>query len=483
MEGPLPSSTTGLSSLNPMSTDSHSDALRDAQQELRRCEVAWHRKRAEVARLMATGNEAAADRLLAEIGESPEKGFLPDKIVSDSADSASLRPSTTPAVATLPQATPSPTAVPSATLSLESKSLPSEKSRSPKPQSKFSRPSFLVSWGKWLGEKPSWLWSTVIHSTLLIVLATMSFVSFVDPPFFLSAAIHEGDLQSERISEMPLTQFDPIELETDLLSEESLEETIAEPIELVSFTEAAPTVSDALLSGALLGHSAEMAASPPGGGNTKDGKGAGKGKTKTGKVRFFGSESVGDRVVFIVDNSGSMQRGRMETTLMELDRAVQSLSYSQSFYVIFYSDQVYPMFFPASVEELLPATRKNKRKLSAWLPSIEICLGGRLLDAMELAATLDPQVVYLLSDGDIRSERVMDALTETEAWPFTIHTLGMGARSEKHAMNLAAIAQANGGGFRLVTAHPQAVLRSQRRPIRYHREQGEVWGSRVQAWR
>jgi hypothetical protein len=102
---------------------------------------------------------------------------------------------------------------------------------------------------------------------------------------------------------------------------------------------------------------------------------------------------------------------------------------------------------------------------------------------VELAATLAPQVVYLLSDGDIRSERVMGALTETEAWPFTIHTLGMGARSEKHAMNLAAIAQANGGGFRLIQAHPQAVIRSQRRPIRYHREQGEVWGSKVQAWR
>ena len=430
-----------------------SDALRDAQREMRRYEVAWHRKRAEVARLMAAGDEIAADRLLAEIGVAPK---APAK-----------------SNVAFPGSTPSPAP----------KKKPPTESRKATPKYRRLRRGFFASWGDWIGQRPPWLLSTVIHSAIIAILASMTFASFVDPPFFLSAAIDEGDLQSEIMPETPLTHFDPVELETDFLSEESLEETIAEPIELVSFTEPATLPSDALLSGALLGHAAEMDDRVPGGGNSESGKGAGKDKAKTGKVRFFGSESVADRVVFVVDNSGSMQRGRMETTLMELDRAVQSLSYSQSFYVIFYSDQVYPMFFPQSVQELLPATRENKKKLSAWLPSIEICLGGRLLDAVELAATLDPQVVYLLSDGDIRSERVISALTETEAWPFTIHTLGMGARTEKHAMNLAAIAQANGGGFQLIQAHPKAVLRSQRRPIRYHREQGDVWGSRVQAWR
>ncbi len=470
---------------------------------MRQYEAAWHRKRAEVARLMAAGNEAAADRLLAEMGDAPDASSI-DSCASKVAGRPSAGPveptdgdaqgklasadihkrggntspsTNSPAVASQKTKPPMPTPTPTRSKTSRDKRSPQKKVQQ---KSKNLRRGFFFAWGDWIGQQPSWLWSMVVHLGIFALLATMTFASFVDPPFFLSAAINEGDLESEVMPEVSLTQLEPMELETDLLSEESLEAPLTEPLDLVSFSEPSALPADALLSGDLLGQVPDNA---PGGGSKEAGEGAGKGKTKNGKVRFFGSESVADRVVFIVDNSGSMQRGRMETTLMELDRAVQSLSYSQSFYVIFYSDQVYPMFFPKPVEELLPATRENKKRLSAWLPSIEICLGGRLLDAVEFATKLNPQVVYLLSDGDIRSERVMRSLTETGAWPFTIHTLGMGARTKQHATNLAAIAQANGGGFRLTRAHPQAVLRSQQRPIPYHREKGAVWGSRVQAWK
>ena len=140
------------------------------------------------------------------------------------------------------------------------------------------------------------------------------------------------------------------------------------------------------------------------------------------------------------------------------------------------------MFFPEPVHELLPATRENKQRLSKWLTSVEMCLGGRLLDAVELAASLEPEVVYLLSDGDIRSQRVMSTLTDPEAWEFPIHTLAMGARDKNDAGKMAAIADANGGGYKFVRAKPQSLLRAKRKPIRYNRTPGPVWGSQVQRW-
>jgi Mg-chelatase subunit ChlD len=44
---------------------------------------------------------------------------------------------------------------------------------------------------------------------------------------------------------------------------------------------------------------------------------------------FFGAKSRGNRFVFVVDNSGSMGDGRMETTLMELQRSVEAMKEDQ----------------------------------------------------------------------------------------------------------------------------------------------------------
>ena len=188
-------------------------------------------------------------------------------------------------------------------------------------------------------------------------------------------------------------------------------------------------------------------------------------------------------LLFVIDNSGSMQRGRLETTLGELAQAVGRLSHSQSFHVVFFSDQAYPMYFPDAVEGLQPATPDNKRRLVRWLSTVEMCLGGRLLDAVEMAAAMEPQVVYLLSDGDIRSERVIAELTRPNVFPFTIHTLGMGARGPADAQKLTAIATAHGGTYRPIAATPAAVRSAAVQPIPYHnRAPGKVWGSAVRAW-
>jgi hypothetical protein len=173
---------------------------------------------------------------------------------------------------------------------------------------------------------------------------------------------------------------------------------------------------------------------------------------------FFGTEARGNRFVFVVDNSASMKGGRLEMAEAELIKTVNGLSPRQSFYVIFVSDQPYPMFYPQREPDLVPATPANKKRLADWVPKAILASGKNreLITAMDLAASLRPQAVYLLWDGDMKySDKVrMDVMTHltqpNTGWKFIVHTLGMGITSLDSEQNLTLIARAHGGVYRRV---------------------------------
>lgn len=512
--------------------DPLTERLERARHEARLTEAVWRRKRAELARLVAAGEEAAAARLVAAIERSPVAERVTQSPAAQPAppkrqNSEPSRPSKTPTKTTANKK-PAPAAAPvapakpkpkpsskSAAKTAAARSVAVKKpSRRPKlhPRSHRARSSrarsknapntplpreairlrnrlaqgWLVSARDWTSRKPSWVLSLTAHLVILVALALLTFGSWTNPPLQLDAVFASdsefNDVMPEStpIVELDATLDEPAEAIVELasLSAETLEPA---PIEL-----AAVRLSGDLLAGSADGLLDEIGTSTADEGAATSQPAAkpieGSGESPGG-VRFFGANDVASRVAFVVDNSGSMQRGRMETTLMELDRAVARLEPTQYFYVVLFSDQAYPMFFPQPADEMLPATRSNKSRLSKWLGTVEMCLGGRLLDAVEIAAAVEPQVVYLLTDGDIRSQRVVSQLSDGNAWDFTIHTLGMGVRTPQDAGKLQVIASANQGEFHPVRAHPEAIRRSQLRPIPYHNTQGKVWGSLVSSWK
>jgi hypothetical protein len=331
--------------------------------------------------------------------------------------------------------------------------------------------------------------SLTAHSATLTLFAMLTFATFGEQGFTLTATFDDSDSWEDISSEVTLTNLE-VETESELDTPTELPADVAVDVPLESLVEPAE-LSNVNVLGQMLSVSAEsLMAAVPGGGEG-DGKGEGAasaagGAAKPGggpgKVSFFGAEAEAERIVFVVDNSGSMQHGRMQVTLLELAASIRRLSESQHFYVVFFSDQAYPMFFPKNVMETLPATQENKKAAMQWLRTVEMCLGGRLLDAMDFAIALKPDVVFLLTDGDIRSPRVIERMTAKDAWGFPIHTLGMGARTPQHAQILQAIADSSGGTARPVFADPSAVARARAKPIPYHNRPGAVWGSAVQAW-
>jgi hypothetical protein len=297
--------------------------------------------------------------------------------------------------------------------------------------------------------------SLVIHATGLLLCLTFGFATLVQQsvPLLASPADVTEEAPAE-ISEVKIesAKFEDAELQNVVSESEAfnLADNLlrtSEPTQIGAGSRPLGDVGqlDALPSelGTLMAGAGSPGSGPPGG--------------ALGDAVFFGTRSQGNRIVYVVDNSSSMKGGRFEAAIAELVRSVEALSPRQAFYVVFVSDQTYPMFYPQPATDLLPATPANKKRLAEWLPKALLASGKNreLIKAMDLAASLRPDAVYLLWDGDMRySERVrlevMTHLTRPNQWTFPIHTLGMGITSLDAEYNLTTIAQAHGGTYRRV---------------------------------
>jgi hypothetical protein len=127
-----------------------------------------------------------------------------------------------------------------------------------------------------------------------------------------------------------------------------------------------------------------------------DGASGGPGSAGT----FFGITAKGRKFVYIVDRSGSMAGGRFARAREELIRSVKDLTEKQSFYVLFFSDGALPMFDPPE-NTMCRATRENLQRLETWVHSVPSGGGTDPTDALLQALKMEPDAIFLLSDGDI----------------------------------------------------------------------------------
>lgn len=342
--------------------------------------------------------------------------------------------------------------------------------------------------------------SALVHLVALLGLATVFVVVEAKP---IRLALTVGDAAEPAFEEAALVSIDtPTELTEPVELLADADPTDVEPLSLLE-----PAPSELLLDAqapaddpggamAALDPSAMLAeiggpgdAKPAGGGQ---GGGAAGGKPA---AAFFGRAGQGRSVCFICDNSNSYSDGSFHVVLEELARAVDALKPEQSFFVIFTSDAAYPLFHPAIVEGLQPATADNKKKLRAWLGTVEMCRGGQGIDdAVKRAAALGAEVVYLLSDGALGAS-VVDRLEGADFGGAVVHTFGVQQtvldrrtgdvnpdklrEQQGHDRNLAVIATAHGGTFTPVIVAPAAAALERLRPIPRNRSRGVVWGLKL----
>ena len=138
------------------------------------------------------------------------------------------------------------------------------------------------------------------------------------------------------------------------------------------------------------------------GGGGSDGSGGG--------TEYFGTVAYGNRFVYILDKSTSMNRSRagaptpdsrFARARYELLRSIDRLAPYQSFYVILFSTSTRRMFDDESpVPVTIPATPENKLRLREWLEAAHVGGGTDPREALFLAVSIAPDAIFFLSDGD-----------------------------------------------------------------------------------
>lgn len=167
---------------------------------------------------------------------------------------------------------------------------------------------------------------------------------------------------------------------------------------------------------------------------------------------FFGVSSTGQRFLFIVDVSGSMQEGnRIHVAMRELSRSISELPDFAYFYVILYNHEpIIPRFQrgwqrarPREVDDMLDYLR-NVTPGGGTVP----------VGAFAAAFALDvpPDVIFFLTDGLIPQEtpdrvRSMNARGKR----VVINTIAFGDQSS--ADLLKRISDESGGRYRFVPVH------------------------------
>jgi len=212
---------------------------------------------------------------------------------------------------------------------------------------------------------------------------------------------------------------------------------------------------------------------------------------RKGSAAFYGIATRSNRIVFVLDRSGSMkdpvpQRGtvtgssrnapvpgktKLEVAKNQLARTIRGLQPDVKFAVVFYSHEVRGWEDPP---KLLPATAQNKRKAIEWFMRLEPVGSTMFFDALREAlryanvgsgkSKTDPRgadTIFILSDGapstkggaallpPRRIETELQAfLDANRAFRCVVHTIGVG---KEHNIGLMQrLARETGGTYRAV---------------------------------
>jgi hypothetical protein len=212
---------------------------------------------------------------------------------------------------------------------------------------------------------------------------------------------------------------------------------------------------------------------------------------RKGNASFYGIETRSDRIVFVLDRSGSMkepvpQRGtitgkvpedhvegktKLEVAKNELARTISKIDKHIKFAVIFYSHEVDVWKKPPA---LMPGEPGNRSDATGWFMALEPVGSTMTFDALAKAlefakvgggkSSTDPRgadTIFLLSDGaptdrggnyaltgpDLEAQ-VKKFLEANRSFGCVVHTIGVGPLHNKEFMQR--LAHETGGTYRAV---------------------------------
>jgi len=329
---------------------------------------------------------------------------------------------------------------------------------------------------RFLRASSSWMLSMVMHLLVMIILGLWLLpVPDVQDLLPLLASVDADQLEELEDLEMDEFEMDQMEALAFDVQDPGMAE-LGDTVELEpSDVEVATmSVSDTMDTiGALFG---------------EHGKGWATAGTGSGGAEFYGAKTRGKRFVFVIDNSLSMTKGRFESALYELMYTIGKMGSDQEFYIFFFSDTAYPLFYPNSAKGPVKATNEAKQAVYNWLATVHLVLRTDAKEAVQRALLMQPDGIYILTDGAFTDdtarfllnkegvEKFVKSKSDRYYRPPTIHTVGMEIGKAGAEKGLKDIAQAYNGSFRHVRSNPQMQLVAKRNPRPRHSQPGPLWG-------
>lgn len=170
---------------------------------------------------------------------------------------------------------------------------------------------------------------------------------------------------------------------------------------------------------------------------------------------YYGIPICAKRVVFVLDTSLSMRGSKIDAAKTELIRAIKALPKEVNFDVIAFDNNV-RVWQP----ELVPATEPLKQVAVNVVIEQPLKLKTASYDALEAAFSLDPEVIYFLSDGapfggkiDDPNEIIRTISGINRVRRVSIHSIGIGTREARAAVFgqfMKGLAEANWGIYKPV---------------------------------
>jgi Mg-chelatase subunit ChlD len=121
------------------------------------------------------------------------------------------------------------------------------------------------------------------------------------------------------------------------------------------------------------------------------------GASSSGGANPFLGDRDAKQVVFVIDKSGSMAGGALERVIAALIEAIEALSETQEFQVIFFESSA--MLHP-SLHGLVVANQSNKSSYSSWISKMRASGGTEPVEAVTAGLSANPERLVILSDGE-----------------------------------------------------------------------------------
>jgi hypothetical protein len=134
-------------------------------------------------------------------------------------------------------------------------------------------------------------------------------------------------------------------------------------------------------------------------------------------TNLFGIEAHGDKFVYVFDRSSSMgdDGGKpLREAKKQLVASINDLDQRSQFYLIFYNDQPRMFDLGSSNGRLIFATDSNKQQADQFISTIGASGGTDHMAALKIALRLQPDVIYLMTDGEEQDDPTAKDLAQID---------------------------------------------------------------------